>query len=72
MEQEDPSYFLKYRDLCLKQETFNILCNEGENNIDVNVFIKWWFSDYLSLYNELHPPEKKKKKELKEEEKNSQ
>jgi len=72
MEQEDPSYYLKYRDLCLKQETFNILCNEGENNIDMNIFIKWWFSDYLSLYNELHPPEKKKKKELKEEEKNSQ
>ena len=63
MEQENPSLFLKYRDLCLKQETYNILCNQGETNIDVDNFVKWWFSDYLSLYNILHPPEKKKKKE---------
>ena len=71
MEQENPSFFLKYRDLCLKQETYNILCNQGETNIDVDNFVKWWFSDYLSLYNILHPPEKKKKKEKKnEEEKN--
>jgi len=73
MEQEDPSYFLKYRDLCLKQETIKCLCNEGEQTIDINRFIKWWFSDYLSLYNEIHPPEKKNKKQKKnEEEKNNQ
>jgi hypothetical protein len=68
MEQEDPSYFLKYRDLSLKQETFNYLCNEGEQNIDIERFMKWWFSDYLELYNIIHPPEKTKK----EKEKNSQ
>ena len=74
IEQEDPSFFLKYRDLCLKKETFNCLCNEGEQQIDIERFIKWWFSDYLTLYNELHPPVKKEKKEKKidEEEKNSQ
>ena len=73
MEQEDPSYFLKYRDFCLKKETFNYLYNEGEQNIDIERFIKWWFSDYLELYNIIHPPDKKVKKEKpKEEEKNSQ
>ena len=72
MEQEDPSYFLKYRDLCLKTETYNILCNEGEQYIDVNNFLKWWFSDYLTLYNIIHPPEKKKKVELKKEEAKNQ
>ena len=75
IEQEDPSFFLKYRDLCLKQETFKCLCDEGESQIDMERFIKWWFSDYLTLYNELHPPPKKEKKEKKneeEEEKNSQ
>ena len=76
MEQEDPSYFLKYRDLCLRQETFKFLCNEGEQNIDIERFIKWWFSDYLTLYNIIHPPEKKvkneKEKPKEEEEKNSQ
>ena len=51
IEQEDPSYYLKYRDLCLKQETFACLCNEGEQEINMDNFIKWWFSDYLSLYN---------------------
>jgi len=55
IEQEDPSIFLKYRDLSLKQETFKCLCDEGNNNIDVNRFIKWWFSDYITLYNEIHP-----------------
>lgn len=73
IEQEDPSYYLKYRDLCLKQETFACLCNEGEQEINMDNFIKWWFSDYLSLYNIIHPPKKKEKKvEVKEEEKNSQ
>ena len=69
IEQEDPSYFLKYKDLCLKQETFKYLCNEGEQIIDMNKFIQWWFSDYLTLYNEIHPPEKKEKKDIKEESK---
>ena len=72
MEQEDPSYFLKYRDLSLKQETFNYLCNEGEQNIDIERFMKWWFSDYLELYNIIHPPEKTKKEKLKEKDKNSE
>ena len=35
IEQEDPSLFLKYRDLSLKQETFKYLCKEGDNVIDV-------------------------------------
>ena len=64
IEQEDPSYLLKYRDLCLKNETFNWLCEEGEQNIDINKFIQWWFSDYLSLYNLVHPTEKKKEFEV--------
>ena len=55
IEQEDPSLFLKYRDLSLKQETFKCLCEEGDNIIDINKFIKWWFSDYITLYNEIHP-----------------
>ena len=55
IEQEDPSIFLKYRDLSLKQETFKCLCEEGNNVIDVNNFIKWWFADYITLYNEIHP-----------------
>ena len=55
IEQEDPSLFLKYRDLSLKQETFKCLCEEGSNVIDVNKFIKWWFADYITLYNEIHP-----------------
>ena len=58
IEQEDPSLFLKYRDLSLKQETFKYLCKEGDNVIDVNKFIKWWFSDYITLYNEIHPKPK--------------
>ena len=29
-------------------------------------FINWWFADYLTLYNTIHPPEKKVKKENKE------
>ena len=66
IEQEDPSYFLKYKDLCLKQETFKFLCNEGEQTIDMERFIDWWFADYLTLYNTIHPPEKKEKKENKE------
>ena len=60
IEQEDPSLFLKYRDLSLKQETFKYLCEEGDNVIDVNKFIKWWFSDYITLYNEIHPVKKTK------------
>ena len=55
IEQENPSLFLKYRDLSLKQETFKCLCEEGENTIEINNFIKWWFTDYISLYNEIHP-----------------
>ena len=55
IEQEDPSLFLKYRDLSLKQETFKCLCDEGNNVIDANKFIKWWFADYITLYNEIHP-----------------
>ena len=55
IEQEDPSLFLKYRDLSLKQETFKCLCEEGNNVIDANKFIKWWFADYITLYNEIHP-----------------
>ena len=55
IEQEDPSLFLKYRDLSLKQETFKCLCDEENSNvIDINTFIKWWFADYITLYNEIH------------------
>ena len=63
IEQEDPSLFLKYRDLSLKQETFACLCEKGNNTIDINKFIKWWFADYMTLYNEIHPLPKREKKD---------
>ena len=42
-----------------------------EDQADKEKFIKWWFTDYLTIYNELHPPVKKEKKNKKEEQKNN-
>ena len=65
--QEDPSYAIKYWDIIEKKNSIDYFCKE--DMVDKEKFIKWWFTDYLTIYNELHPPKKKEVK--KEEQKNN-
>ena len=67
--QEDPSYAMKYWDIIEKSNSIEYFCKEDV--VDKEKFIKWWFTDYLTIYNELHPPVKKEKKNKKEEQKNN-
>ena len=67
--QEDPSYAMKYWDIIEKSNSIEYFCKE--EMCDKEKFIKWWFTDYLTIYNELHPTVKKENKEKKEEEKNN-
>ena len=65
--QEDPSFAMKYWDIIEKKNSIEYFCKEDQ--VDKDKFIKWWFMDYMTIYNELHPPKKPEKK--KEEEKAS-
>ena len=67
--QEDPSYAIKFWDIIEKSNSIIYFCKD--DNIDRDKFLKWWESDYLTIYNELYPPKKPEKKEKKEEEKNN-
>ena len=67
--QEDPSFALKYWDIINKENSIKYFCKDDQ--VDKEKFIKYWFMDYLSIYNELYPPKKPEKKNKKEEEKNS-
>ena len=67
--QEDPSYAMKYWDIIEKSNSIEYFSKEGQ--VDKEKFIKWWFTDYLTIYNELHPPVKKEDKNKKEEQKNN-
>ena len=67
--QEDPSYAMKYWDIIEKSNSIEYFCKE--EMADKEKFIKWWFTDYLTIYNELHPPVKKENKNKKEEQKNN-
>ena len=67
--QEDPSYAMKYWDIIEKSNSIEYFSKEGQ--VDKEKFIKWWFTDYLTIYNELHPPVKKEDKSKKEEQKNN-
>ena len=63
--QEDPSFAMKYWDIIEKKNSIEYFCKEDQ--VDKDKFIKWWFMDYMTIYNELHPPKKPETK--KEEEK---
>ena len=65
--QEDPSYAIKYWDIIEKKNSVDYFSRD--ENVDKEKFIKWWFTDYLTIYNELYPPKKKEVK--KEEQKNN-
>ena len=67
--QEDPSYAMKYWDIIEKNNSIAYFCKEEV--VDKEKFIKWWFTDYLTIYNELYPPVKKEKKNKNEEQKNN-
>ena len=67
--QEDPSFALKYWDIIEKANTISYFCKD--NTVDRDKFLKYWETDYLTIYNELYPPKKPEKKEKKEEEKNN-
>ena len=67
--QEDPSFAMKYWDIIEKSNSIEYFSKEGQ--VDKEKFIKWWFTDYLTIYNELHPPVKKEDKNKKEEQKNN-
>ena len=67
--QEDPSYAIKFWDIIEKSNSIKYFCKD--DNIDREKFKKWWFTDYLTIYNELYPPKKPEKKDKKEEEKNN-
>ena len=67
--QEDPSYAMKYWDIIEKSNSIEYFCKE--DMCEKEKFIKWWFTDYLTIYNELHPPVKKENKIKKEEQKNN-
>ena len=67
--QEDPSYAIKFWDIIEKSNSIKYFSKD--DNVDREKFMKWWFTDYLTIYNELYPPKKPEKKEKKEEEKNN-
>ena len=67
--QEDPSYAIKYWDIIEKSNSISYFCKD--DNVDRDKFLKWWETDYLTIYNEMYPPKKPEKKEKKEEEKNN-
>ena len=67
--QEDPSFALKYWDIIEKANSISYFCKD--DNVDRDKFLKYWETDYMTIYNELHPVKKPEKKEKKEEEKNN-
>ena len=67
--QEDPSFAIKYWDIIEKKNSIEYFCKEDQ--VDKEKFIKWWFMDYMDIYNELHPPKKPEPKNQNEEQKNN-
>ena len=67
--QEDPSYAIKYWDIIEKANSIKYFCKD--DNVDRDKFLKWWETDYLTIYNELYPLKQPEKKGKKEEEKNN-
>ena len=65
--QEDPSYAIKFWDII--EKGFSIKYFSKDDNVDREKFKKWWFTDYMTICNELDPPKQPEKKGKKEEEK---
>lgn len=53
----------------MKKNSIEYFCKEDQ--VDKEKFIKWWFMDYMDIYNELHPPKKPEPKNQNEEQKNN-
>ena len=46
--QEDPSYAIKFWDIIEKSNSIKYFSKD--DNVDREKFMKWWFTDYLTIY----------------------